>query len=560
MDPPSDILSDAQTPIRLGCEDRRLMVDEVDVHCLSTPLPTASVEQDTGKRAMVDAAAKTQKKAKKQAEAKRAERAATLEIRQLNTKSDKQAGIRQMVIVLHNFSQLKGGQQAVDDALRDMSCATRSVSDPLLLDGMAHVTWRQRRMARYDEDRRLFLPTSPNTASTEEEKPLVAAVLPIVQLVAKTNTAGDERALMETFRRSYPGHRPMLVVHGLAAYLRKRDATRHRWYAERVRNQGRPTRDEPTQAELGPDRAEIERRLIVLQLQHRCLIIMVEQWSELAKWIYQCCGELSVHWQKSVQATVHGGLPRVPTGKTATETWRIMLEQVYACGAMAAAAIVQRYPSPYALHSAYSACTSTQRAEQMLASLAISYGPIGAQHTRRLGPTLSRRIYRLFNATDPDEIQIPMNTMDTVTTTYRLGYYLAPISAVYTPVFAAYSTVLGARSCRLGNTLGLWSSQATYAEQEAKAKNTNPDAYDALQRGTSASLLIIALAELNGASSRALHTLLATLFASHVAHSELTIHCRQTNALTRALDCALNQGISVAAAGLAAYLTYKRVF
>ncbi|KAI8057611.1 hypothetical protein BDF22DRAFT_739025 [Syncephalis plumigaleata] len=160
--------------------------------------------------------------------------------------------------------------------------------------------------------------------------------------------------------------------------------------------------------------------------------------------------------------------------------------------------------------------------------------------------------------------------MATTTTTYRLGYYLAPISAVYTPLFAAYTSVLGARSCRLSNSLGICSVKGTCLEQEAKIKNSNPEAYDTLQRlrcarnnfvqGASLSMLIIALAELNGASARALHTLIGTLFATHVVHAELMVHGRQTNCLTRAMDCALNQGVSLAAAGLAAYLTYKRVF
>ncbi|KAI9598217.1 hypothetical protein BDF19DRAFT_410949 [Syncephalis fuscata] len=158
----------------------------------------------------------------------------------------------------------------------------------------------------------------------------------------------------------------------------------------------------------------------------------------------------------------------------------------------------------------------------------------------------------------------------TTATTYRLGYYLAPISAVYTPVFAAYSSVLGARSCRLSNSLGLCTGQGTCAEQEIKAKSSNPEVYDTLQRLNCArnnfgrnvplTMLIIALAELNGASARALHTLLASLFVSHVAHAEMTVRCKETNCLVRTLDCALNQGIGLVAAGLAAYLTYKRVF
>ncbi|KAI8057610.1 hypothetical protein BDF22DRAFT_723 [Syncephalis plumigaleata] len=273
----------------------------------------------------------------------------------------------------------------------------------LLASSIAHVTWRQRRTTRYNEEKQLFLPTSPNTASTEEEKPFVACILPISQFITKTSSSTDVNELMKLIHRSYAKYKPILIIHGFTAYLRKRDTIWHRWYAERVRNNGQSAREEPSEEELGPDQQEVERRLIDIQLRHRCLMLMIDQWSELARWISQYCGEMSIHSQRSVQSMAHG-LPRVPTGKTASDTWRIMLEQVYSCSASAAMAISQRYPTPYALYTAYNACTSSQDAEQMLASLMVNYGPIGAQHARRLGPTLSRRIYRVFCSVNPDEI------------------------------------------------------------------------------------------------------------------------------------------------------------
>jgi hypothetical protein len=226
------------------------------------------------------------------------EKAATLEIRRLNTKPDKQTAMRGMIIVLHNFSLLKEVREVVSQALSEMTCEIRDVTNQSLASSIAHVTWRQRKITRYDEEKQLFLPTSPNTASTEEEKPFVACILPIAQFITKTKSSTDINEFMKMIRDSYAKHKPILIIHGFNAYLRKRDATWHRWYADRVRNNGRSAREEPNTEELGPNQKEVERRLIDIQLKHRCLILMIDQWSELARWIGQYCSGLSIHSQR----------------------------------------------------------------------------------------------------------------------------------------------------------------------------------------------------------------------------------------------------------------------
>ncbi|KAI9598235.1 hypothetical protein BDF19DRAFT_419906 [Syncephalis fuscata] len=349
--------------------------------------------------------AKAMKKQQQQ-EKLQMERTTVLEIRKLNVNQDKELALGQMIIVLNNFSLLNDDQTVIREALADITCDVRDASQ-LSLDSMAHVTWRRRRVARYDNDQQLFLPNSPNTAATEVEEPFVAAILSVTNWMAKTDTTVNTARLVQSLKQVYPNHRPILMIHGIAGYLRKRKNVWHRWYAKRVRNNQQLSQEEeekePSDKELGPDQQEIERRFIELQLRHRCLIVLIEQWHEAARWIKQFGSEIAIGPQRKIRAAING-LPRVPSGRDANEGWRIMLEQIYLCGAQAAAAIARQYPSPSALHLAYNACSSPHDAEHMLASLPIHNGSIGTQHTRRLGPTLSRRIYRVFCGNDPNEI------------------------------------------------------------------------------------------------------------------------------------------------------------
>jgi hypothetical protein len=68
-----------------------------------------------------------------------------------------------------------------------------------------------------------------------------------------------------------------------------------------VRNNGQSDEPEPDDASLGPDFPEIERRLIEIQLEYRCLIILVDSWNELAKWIGHLCGEIARNPQQYVE-------------------------------------------------------------------------------------------------------------------------------------------------------------------------------------------------------------------------------------------------------------------
>ncbi|RKP05769.1 hypothetical protein THASP1DRAFT_25788 [Thamnocephalis sphaerospora] len=152
--------------------------------------------------------------------------------------------------------------------------------------------------------------------------------------------------------------------------------------------------------------------------------------------------------------------------------------------------------------------------------------------------------------------------------TPRLGYYLAPISAVYTPVFAAYTFVLGMRICGLNAQIkhgGVDTGKYPFYRRIC-CVHAHADSHDPHPRLRSfhgdapLTLLIIALAELNGASSRALHTLLGTAVAARILQTEISLRCGKEDYKAHMLGFVANHGVKLAAAGLAAYLTWKRVF
>ncbi|RKP05774.1 hypothetical protein THASP1DRAFT_32392 [Thamnocephalis sphaerospora] len=338
-----------------------------------------------------------------------------LEIRRLNVARDKDDCAREMTVVLGGIAAEK---TAICDALEDVGCAVQVVDTAATLPSSLHsgyITWRRRAIARYDSEQRLFVPLSASRRQRDggavelQDEPYTLALLQAADWIAASATQSAHETLVRSLRRNCPQHHLTIVIVGIGAHLRKRKKQWHHWYAACVRSSGSPSNGSeitdasmPDEALLGPDQREIERRLLVLQVDHQCGVILAESWRGAAKWVCRLTREIAFKpYIKTLPSAV--GIPHVRSGKNAKDAWIIALEQVQACSNAMAQAVAKKYPTPRSLYTAFLSCDTLHAAEHLLDDIQVVSGPYGAQQVRRLGPTVSRRIYRSLMATDSEE-------------------------------------------------------------------------------------------------------------------------------------------------------------
>lgn len=83
----------------------------------------------------------------------------------------------------------------------------------------------------------------------------------------------------------------------------------------------------------------------------------------------------------------------------------LMLQEVNGLTASAAMGIVSQYPSFRKLMEAYEGASDLRTAEDLLKDCEIRNSKNGAAASRRVGPSLSRKVHWLFRGQDPLALQ-----------------------------------------------------------------------------------------------------------------------------------------------------------
>ena len=90
----------------------------------------------------------------------------------------------------------------------------------------------------------------------------------------------------------------------------------------------------------------------------------------------------------------------------AKKAWRQMLLQFHNVSADVADAIVSQYPSMRSLRRAYQRPCSTGEKELLLADLIIRRGIGSLENCRRVGPELSKKVFKLMTCKSKDDVLV----------------------------------------------------------------------------------------------------------------------------------------------------------
>ncbi|RDH37873.1 ERCC4 domain-domain-containing protein [Aspergillus welwitschiae] len=278
------------------------------------------------------------------------------------------------------------------------------------------VKWRRKVRATYNDSLGHWEPCALHIRDEEEHVLcLIAAQDFINMIVAPTtetrNTINDH---VERLKLAYPKSRPIYLIEGLTSLMRKNNNAQNRAYQAAVRRQyedssARPsTRRKQQQPEpVTPiDSDTVEDALLDLQVTHSCLIHHTSSPAESAEWIKNFTEYISTVPYRRERMDLNDSafcmdVGQVKPGENRSDAFVKMLQEVNRVTASMAYGIATQYPSAMDLVNAM-----RKHGPGLLEDVKKSANKNGALTDSRIGPAVSRRLYKVFMGMDPTSTDI----------------------------------------------------------------------------------------------------------------------------------------------------------
>ncbi|KAL2865152.1 uncharacterized protein BJX67DRAFT_359388 [Aspergillus lucknowensis] len=320
-------------------------------------------------------------------------------------------------------------------SLRDTSVGTQTVEHMRRL-GVEHcffdssakvVKWRRKAKTKFNDHLGYWEPCELHIR--EEEHVLChLTAQEFVDMVTSTLNSDTPDAPSELelhvlrLKRIHAGSTVIYLIEGLTAWMRKNTNARNRAYqAELHRNLGEvqglsstasssaATHRKKTNKPADPppiDDDIIEDALLNLQVAHGCLIHQTAAPPESAEWIKNFTEHISTvpYRRQRIDANdaafcMDGG--QVKPGENKSDTFIRMLQEVNRVTASMAYGVINQYPSVIELVRGMRGSGPA-----MLEDVKKSANKNGALTDSRIGPAVSRRLYKVFMGLDPNSTDI----------------------------------------------------------------------------------------------------------------------------------------------------------
>ncbi|RMJ28565.1 ERCC4 domain-containing protein [Aspergillus sp. HF37] len=278
------------------------------------------------------------------------------------------------------------------------------------------VKWRRKVVATFNETAG-YWESCPHHVAQEDHVLCLLTAQEFVNMVISPN---DEGANLDhhvaRIKSTQPACKPIYLIEGLAAWMRKNQNSRNRAYQAEVRRQMEPSNAPGRQSrgkksnkpETTPpvDDDEIEDALLQLQVSHACLIHHTNVAAESAEWIKNFTEHVSTvpYRRKRMEGNDSAfcmDVGQVKTGEDSHDTFVKMLQEVNRVTASMAYGITAQYPSVTDLVRRMKV-----HGPAMLEDVKKSANKNGALTDSRIGPAASKRLYKVFMGTDPASTDI----------------------------------------------------------------------------------------------------------------------------------------------------------
>ena len=405
---------------------------EDDILASSPPLPppvtskkrvkAPNSDAKSDERAMAKAAkeaAKEDEKERKRVarEQKVREKQLAADIAEVNkAKTDKKLSTREMILdVGTSFEGTSLGNQ-VTEFMKRLEVETGKFNTTIQPGNF--VKWRRKVKARMNEELGIWQPITP---MVQEEQHALCHLMAddFVKLVLASNsqsTDGDDKDLdshVASMNGQFSGCKLIYLVEGLNSWMRKNRNNRNRAYQEVVHgqdlalNEQQNKRKRKGKSTAYVDEDSVEDALLQLQVKHDCLVYQTSCTTDSAEWIKNFTEHVSTipYRQEKMNAQSDASfcmdVGQVKTGDDAKDTYVRMLQEVHRLTAPIAYGIANLYPSVPALITAFK-----QGGPAILEDVKKSANKNGGVTDARLGPSISKRLYKVFLGTNPSSTDI----------------------------------------------------------------------------------------------------------------------------------------------------------
>ena len=225
------------------------------------------------------------------------------------------------------------------------------------------VRWRRKVVAKFNESAGYWEPC-PHHICQEEHVLCLLTAQEFVDMVINPDSNETDTLDMHIakIKSAYPNSKPIYLIEGLTAWMRKNKNSRNRAYQAEVLRQMQPAPDttsstrQPRKKSNKPestppvDDDTIEDALLNLQVAHSCLIHHTNAPAESAEWIKNFTEHISTipyrrERMEGNDSAFCMDVGQVKTGEDKSDTFVKMLQEVNRVTASMAYGIVSRYPS-----------------------------------------------------------------------------------------------------------------------------------------------------------------------------------------------------------------------
>ncbi|RPB19631.1 hypothetical protein L211DRAFT_793911 [Terfezia boudieri ATCC MYA-4762] len=369
--------------------------------------------EEKARKAVQKQAEKETKKVEKEAKALKKQK--EVELNSINKlKASKKDSVKEIIVdISEAFAQSPSGQQLLR-FLETQECERTVDWNPPLPNV---IKWRRKVVADWNEELGYFIPI-PETIREEKHVLVVVKADDFVNL-ALGETGLDDHVNKIKALLGRGGVKPIYVIEGLTALLRKSRNAKNRNFQGAVRHAIGASADEDnngnscsvaSRARKGPkviDENMVEDALLSLQITHGCLVHHTVSMQETSEWISVFTGDISTIPYKLTR-TNHdtsfcADVGQVRTGNDVEDTYFKMLQEITRVTAGVANGIIGEYKS---VRELMNACRDEGELTCMLNTAKIMASKTGISSGRKIGQATSKRLHQIFTGQNPDSADL----------------------------------------------------------------------------------------------------------------------------------------------------------
>ncbi|KAI5795764.1 hypothetical protein EDC01DRAFT_614474 [Geopyxis carbonaria] len=325
-----------------------------------------------------------------------------------------------MIVDISSALHATGIGQQLSVFLTNWGCEINAPWQPALgLESLWKVVkWRRRVKAEYSAAAGMFLPLPSGGEEVRDERHILVHLTAkeFVDLAYPIDPAAsiDLATHVHKLKRLVPAavtkDEPVTVIYmieGLPAYIRKAKTSANRAFRTRVISAiSGPYSNAATPPPPRVDEDMLEDALLLLQVEHKCLIHQTTNAAESAEWISILTSDISTIPYKAARRTgvdtaFCTDVGQVKTGSDPQDTFAKVLQEIARVTPAVANGVVEKYGNVTELVEAIQV-----DGNEVLAGLPLLSTRSGAPSQRSVGTALSRRISSVMLGTDPTQVDM----------------------------------------------------------------------------------------------------------------------------------------------------------